>query len=110
MLQSVEDDGVNRCLAMAEQDTDPLTYPDANESTSVIGWKFMLVESVLTGIGSAEAGRPVIRVANKRVHVNGCPEWQLFNSQGEEMSRTTTLAVGVYLVKTPKEVFKVMVY
>ena len=109
-LKSLEDDGVNRCLALAERDAEALTYPDADVSTSIIGWKFIPVETVLTGIRAAGAKDAVIRVANKRVYVSGCPQWQLFNAQGVEMPRTTALAAGAYLVKMGKEVRKVMVF
>ena len=108
-LESIEDDGVNRCLALAEGNTEALAYPTENESSSVIGWKFTLTETILTGVEAAGYVRPVIRVANKRISVSGCSEWQLFNAQGEEMPRTTALATGVYVVKTPKEVVKVVV-
>lgn len=108
-LESVEDDGVNRCLAMAKQQSDAIAYPTDDESASVVGWKFMLTETIVTGIGATEKGKTAIRVANKRVSVSGCPEWQLFNSLGEEMPRTTPLATGIYLVKTPTRVVKVLV-
>lgn len=107
-LESLEDDGVNRCLALAEKDGEALTYPETGESSSVIGWKFFPVE-IDTGIGSEKAGRYIIHVANKRISVSGCPEWQLFNAEGEEMPRTTPLATGVYMVKMPQKTVKVLV-
>ena len=42
-LESVEDDGVNRCLALADRSAEAITYPEAGESTSAIGWKFFPV-------------------------------------------------------------------
>lgn len=107
-LESVEDDGINRCLAMAEKDGEAITYPDFGESTSVIGWKFFPVE-IDTGIGSAKAGNSVIHVANKRISVSGCSEWQLFNALGEEMPRTVALPTGVYMVKMPQRTVKVAI-
>ena len=107
-LESVEDDGVNRCLALAEKDGEALAYPESGESTSVIGWKFFPVE-IDTGIGSAKAGNAVIRVSGKRVSVSGCPEWQLFNAAGEEMPRTVSLPTGVYMVKMPQRTVKVLI-
>ena len=107
MLESVENDGVNRCLAFAEEETEALTYPTENLSTSVIGWKFMLVETV-TAINDADA-KIAIRVANRRVVVDGCKRWQLFNAQGKEMPHNRTLPAGVYFVKTPKRTVKVVV-
>ena len=107
-LQSIEDDGVNRCLAMAEKNGEAITYPESGESTSVIGWKFFPVE-IETGIGSAKTDNAVIRVKGKHISVNGCPQWQLFNAQGEEMPRTVTLTTGIYVVKMPQKTVKVMV-
>ena len=107
MLESVENDGVNRCLAFAEEETEALTYPIENLSTSVIGWKFMLVE-IVTAINDADA-KIAIRVANKRVVVDGCKRWQLFNAQGKLMPHNRTLPAGVYFVKTPKRTVKVLV-
>ena len=107
-LESVENDGVNRCLALAERDGEPLTYPESGECTSVIGWKFFPVE-IDTGIGSEKAGRSVISVKGKRISVSGCPEWQLFNTAGEEMPRTVSLPTGVYLVKMPQKTVKMLI-
>ena len=107
-LESVEDDGVNRCLALAERDGEALTYPESGESTSVIGWKFFPVE-IDTGIGSEKAGRSVISVNGKRISVSGCTEWQLFNAAGEEMPRTVSLPTGVYLVKMPQKTVKMLI-
>ena len=107
-LESVEDDGVNRCLASAYIESEPLSFPESDASSSIVGWKFFPVE-IETGIGSTQAVRPVISVKNKRISVKGCPEWQLFNSQGEEMPRTTRLGTGVYLVKLPQKTFKVAI-
>lgn len=106
-IESVEDDGVNRCLAVAEEGGEPIAYPTENENASVIGWKFLPVE-IQTGIGSTKCKDVVIRIANKRINVNGT-KWQLFNAQGEEMPRTTRLATGVYMVKMPQKTIKVMV-
>lgn len=106
-LESVENDGVNRCLALAEEGSEALTYPTDNLSTSVIGWKFMLVETI-TAINDA-ATKFTIRVANKRVMVEGCKRWKLFNAQGKEMPHNKALATGVYFVKTPKKTVKVLV-
>lgn len=107
-LESTEDDGVNRCLALAYIESEPLSYPESGESSSIVGWKFFPVE-IETGIGTTQAVRPVISVKNKRISVKGSSEWQLFNSQGEEMPRTTRLATGVYLVKLPQKTFKVAI-
>ena len=107
-LESVEDDGVNRCLALAYIESEPLSYPESGASSSIVGWKFFPVE-IETGIGTTQAVRPTISVKNKRISVKGCPEWQLFNSQGEEMPRTTRLATGIYLVKLPQKTFKVAI-
>ena len=108
-LESVEDDGVNRCLAIAETSGEALSYPESDESTSAIGWKFFPVE-IETGIGSAKTdGAATIRVKGKRIFVSGCSEWHLFNAQGEEMPRTTALATGVYLVKLPQKAVKVLI-
>ena len=107
-LESVEDDGVNRCLALADRSAEAITYPEAGESTSAIGWKFFPVE-IDTGIGSMEGGRLVVQVKNKRIVVTGTPEWLLFNAAGEKMPRTTRLPAGVYMVKTPQRTVKVMV-
>ena len=107
-LESVEDDGVNRCLAMADKDGEALTYPETGESTSFIGWKFFPVE-IDTGIGTMKAGRTIIRVAGKHILVSGCPEWQLFNVEGKEIARTAALQTGVYMVKTPQGTVKVAI-
>lgn len=107
-LESVEDDGVNRCLALAEEDGEALTYPETGESSSIIGWKFFPVE-IETGIGSAKTGNQVIRVNGKRISVSGCSEWQLFDVAGEEMPRTVSLPTGVYMVKMPQKTVKVMI-
>ena len=108
-LEGVEDDGVNRCLALAERGGEALTYPETGESTSIIGWKFFPVE-IETGIGSAKASRPVvISVKNKRISVSGSTDWQLFNISGEEMPRTVSLPTGVYLVKMPQKSVKVLI-
>lgn len=107
-LESVEDDGVNRCLALAERSGEALTYPESGESTSVVGWKFFPVE-IETGIGSARTDNAVIRVKGKHISVNGCPQWQLFNAQGEEMPRTVSLTTGIYVVKMPQKTVKVLV-
>ena len=107
-LESVEDDGVNRCLALADRSAEAITYPEAGESTSAIGWKFFPVE-IDTGIGSMQAGRTVVQVMKGRIFVKGCPEWQLFNASGEEMPRTVALPTGVYLVKMGQKSIKVLI-
>ena len=107
-LESVEDDGVNRCLALAEKDGETLIYPETGESSSVIGWRFFPVE-IDTNIGSTKAGSPIIRVAGKRISVSGCSEWQLFSAEGEEMPRTVSLPTGVYMVKMPQKTVKVLI-
>lgn len=107
-LESVEDDGVNRCLALAERDGEALLYPQSGASTSIIGWKFFPVE-IDTGIGTKEADRSVIRVNAGRISVSGCSEWQLFNAKGEEMPRTVKLPTGVYVVKLPQKAVKVLI-
>ena len=108
-LESIEDDGVNRCLALAEKDaTAPQTYPSENESASIVGWRFLPIE-IQTGIGSAKGSSTVIRVADKRISVSGGEKWQLFNAQGEEMPRTIRLATGVYMVKTGQKTVKIFV-
>ena len=107
-LEGVEDDGVNRCLALADISGEALTYPESGESTSFVGWKFFPVE-IQTGIGSTKAGRATIQVKNKRISVSGCSEWQLFNAEGEEMPRTVALPTGVYMVKMPQKSFKVAI-
>ena len=107
-LESVENDGVNRCLAMADINGEAISYPETGESTSFVGWKFLPVE-IDTGIGSAKAGRTIVQVKGKRIFVSGCPEWQLFNAQGEEMPRTVRLTTGVYMVKMPQRTVKVLV-
>ena len=107
-LESVEDDGVNRCLALPDRSAEAITYPEAGESTSAIGWKFFPVE-IDTGIGSMQAGRTVVQVMKGRIFVKGCPEWQLFNASGEEMPRTVALPTGVYLVKMGQKSIKVLI-
>ena len=107
-LESVEDDGVNRCLALADRSAEAITYPEAGESTSAIGWKFFPVE-IDTGIGSMQAGRMIVQVMKGRIFVKGCPEWQLFNASGEEMPRTVALPTGVYLVKMGQKSIKVLI-
>ena len=107
-LESVEDDGVNRCLALADKDAGAVSYPESGESESAIAWKFFPVE-IDTGIGSTEAGRQVISVKNGRISVAGSTEWQLFNASGEEMPRTVSLPTGVYLVKTGQKAVKILV-
>lgn len=107
-LEGVEDDGVNRCLAMIEKDSEAITYPESGESTSIIGWKFFPIE-IDTEISSAKADRSVIRVNGKRISVSGCPEWQLFNAEGEEMPRTVALPTGIYMVKLTQKTVKVLV-
>ena len=108
-IESVESDGVNRCLALAEEGDEPLVYPESDESSSIIGWKFYPVE-IDTGIGSANGGGgQIVRVSGKRISVSGCTEWQLFNAQGEEMPRTISLPTGVYLVKTPQKSVKIFI-
>ena len=99
---------MNRCLALADRSAEAITYPEAGESTSAIGWKFFPVE-IDTGIGSMQAGRMVVQVMKGRIFVKGCPEWQLFNASGEEMPRTVALPTGVYLVKTQQRTVKVLV-
>lgn len=107
-LESVEDDGVNRCLALTQYGGQAAAYPDGGESTSVIGWKFFPVE-IDTGIGSAGSGRSVIRVNAGRISVSGCSEWQLFNASGEEMPRTVALPTGVYVVKMQQKAVKILI-
>lgn len=107
-LQGVEEDGVERCLALAERDTPALIWPEENLSTSVIGWKFLLVDSSDTGIFGVKSKASVC-VIGKRIVVSGCPKWQLFDLHGREMPLTQVLAAGVYLVKTSNEVVKVMI-
>lgn len=107
-LQSVEDDGINRCLALAEEGGEALTYPESSESSSIIGWKFFPVE-IETSIGSAKTNNAVIRVNGKRISVSGCSGWQLYNASGEEMPRTISLPTGVYLVKMPQKSVKILI-
>lgn len=107
-LESVEDDGVSRCLALADKDGEALTYPESGESSSFVGWKFLPVE-IDTGIGSMKAGRMVVRVADRHIVVTGCSDWQLFNAQGEQMPRTIALPTGVYMVKLPQGTVKIAI-
>ena len=108
-LEGVEDDGVNRCLALAERDGEALAYPETGESTSIIGWKFFPVE-IETGIGSSKAnGSVVISVKKGRISVAGSTKWQLFNASGEEMPRTVSLPTGIYLVKMGEKAIKVLI-
>ena len=107
-LQGMENDGVNRCLAMADKDGDPVTYPETDASASAIGWKFFPVE-IEDAIGSTSASRSSIKIMNKRIVVTGCTDWQLFNAAGEELPRTVSLPTGVYMVKTPKRTVKILV-
>lgn len=108
-LESVEDDDVNRCLAVADISEEPITYPEDNLSTSVIGWKFIPIESTITGISEAKNNKITVRVTNKRISVSGGVKWQLFNAQGEEMPRTTRLATGIYMVKMAEKTVKVII-
>ena len=107
-LEGVEDDGVNRCLALADISGEALTYPESSESSSIIGWKFFPVE-IETSIGSAKTNNAVIRVNGKRISVSGCSGWQLYNASGEEMPRTISLPTGVYLVKMPQKSVKILI-
>ena len=107
-LESVEDDGVNRCLALAEKDSEPLSYPETDEGTSAVGWQFLAVE-IDTGLGSTTSGRTIVRLADGRIAVENSTGWTLFNAQGEEMPRTTPLPTGVYLVKLPQKTVKVLI-
>ena len=108
-LESVEDDGVNRSLAVVEKGSEALSYPESDESTSAIGWKFFPVE-IETAIGSAKTdGTATIRAKERRILVSGCSEWQLFNASGEEMPRTTALPTGIYMVKMPQRTVKVAI-
>ena len=108
-LESVEDDGVNRCLALAKKHSEALAYPEADESASVVGWKFLAVE-IDTGLGSTTSGRTVVRVADGRIAVENCTDWMLFNALGEQMPRTVSLPTGVYLVKLPQKTVKILVH
>ena len=108
-LESVEDDDINRCLAVTDMDALPITYPEENLSTSAIGWKFIPVEITGLNISSANGSNANIRIANKRIYVSGDTKWQLFNAQGEEMPRTIRLATGVYMVKAGDKTVKVLV-
>ena len=107
-MESVEDDGINRCLALTEANGEALSYPESGESSSFIGWKFFPVE-IDTGIGSTKAGRPIVRVAGKHIIVTGCSDWQLFNALGEAMPRTLALPTGVYMVQLPQGTIKVAI-
>lgn len=107
-LKCIEDDGVERSLALAERDSPPLIWPEENFSSSVIGWKFMLVDTNDTGINNADS-EVSVHVEGKCVFVSGSPKWQLYNTQGEEIHRDTMLSAGIYLIKTHKEVVKVMI-
>lgn len=106
-LESVEDDGVNRCLALAERDGEALVYPQTGESTSIVGWKFLPVE-VETGIGTDGATGTVIRVKGKHISVSGCQQWRLFDAAGTELPHTVSLPAGVYVVELPQKTVKVM--
>ena len=106
-LESVEDDGVNRCLALADKDGEALVYPESDESTSCIGWKFFPVE-IETGISSKEASRSAVSIKNRRISVTGS-EWQLFDAEGKELPRTIQLPTGVYMVRMPQRTVKVVV-
>lgn len=109
-LESEEDDGINRCLAVADMYALPVSYPQENLATSHIGWKFLPVEvESATGIGTQGDSRTIIRIANRRISVKGGTKWQLFNAQGEEMPRTTRLSTGVYMVKTGEKTVKVYI-
>lgn len=107
-LCGVEDDGVERCLALAEKDTPALLWPEENLSASVIGWKFMPVEPSKNGIFETKT-KSDIYVTNRSIFVSGCSSWQLFSLNGKEIPTNKNLLVGVYLVKTPDRVFKVIV-
>lgn len=107
-LESVEDDGVNRCLALADKDAGPTLYPESSESTSVVGWQFLPVE-IETGIGTTKTGHNVVRVAGKHISVSGSSDWHLYNAQGEEMPRTVALPTGVYMVRLPQGTVKLAI-
>lgn len=109
-IESVEDDSINRCLAVADMDALPIAYPQENLSTSAVGWKFQPVEvESETGIGSPANSRTVIRITDKRISLNSGIKWQLFNARGEEMPRTIRLITGVYLVKVGEKTVKVYI-
>lgn len=107
-LESVEDDGVNRCLALADKDAGAIFYPESDESSSAIGWKFLTVE-IVTGMNASKGTFPTLRVKNRHVIVSGCSEWKLYNAGGEELPRTVSLPTGIYLVKMPHKSVKVLI-
>lgn len=107
-LQGVEDDGVERCLSLAERDTPAFIWPERNLSTSAIGWKFLLVDSNTTGIFGTKT-KSSVHVIDKRIVVNGSSRWQLFDILGREIPHDQVLAAGIYLLKTSNEAVKVMI-
>ena len=107
-IQSTENDGVERALAIADCNGAALAWPTEGElATSPVAWKFVLVEEVITGLNEAAADT-AIRIANHRISVKGAKDWQLFNVLGEEMPRTTDLPTGTYIVKVGNKTFKVV--
>ena len=107
-IQSTENDGVERALAIADCNGAALAWPTESElATSPVAWKFVLAEEVITGLNGA-AVDTAIRIANHRISVNGAKDWQLFNILGEEMPRTTDLPTGTYIVKIGDKSFKVV--
>ena len=105
-LQSVEDDGVERFLSLAKRDSPALNWPEQNQSTSIIGWKFIPVES--TGIFDTIIS-PAINVVDKHIFVSGCKSWHLLSLSGKVIPSHIILKAGIYLVKTSDRVVKVIV-
>lgn len=80
-------------------------------SGDIVGW--LIVSDNLedpTGINETATDNQVnVYVNNKHIVVEGEPSYKIFNVNGQEMDKTARLNNGLYLVKTPKKVVKILV-
>lgn len=107
MLCSQEDDGMTRYLAATRQGEQSLAFPSELSNHSAVVWKFEIVETELTGINATDTTQIAIKASKGRIHVSGATQWHLYNLQGREMPRTTTLPEGIYIIQTPNKTIKV---
>ena len=75
-----------------------------------MGWLVVSDDLNPTGINETTTDQSInVYVENKHIVVEGTQSYEIFNVNGQSMNKNTSLSNGLYIVKTPKKVVKVLV-
>lgn len=79
-------------------------------SGDTMGWLVVSDDLNPTGINETATDQSInVYVENKHIVVEGTQSYEIFNVNGQSMNKNTSLSNGLYIVKTPKKVVKVLV-